>query len=316
MSTRPPKNHVMTSFEWTLLILLSVLWGGAYFFVGVAVKELPTFTIVVARVAGAAIILHIVMRVLGQSIPRDFALWRAYLCMGLMNNVIPFCAIVWGQSYLASAVASILNATTPVFTVIVAHYLTRDERLTPSRIVGVIAGFTGVGAMMGTDALHSLGGDVLAQAALLGACVSYAFAGVYGRRFARMGVPPMATATGQVTASALVLLPLMLLIDKPWTLPMPGMSTILALVGIASLSTALAYIVFFRILATAGATNLMLVTLLIPVSATFLGVMVLGEVVESRHLVGMAFIALGLATIDGRAGPAILNRLRGSASQE
>jgi drug/metabolite transporter (DMT)-like permease len=220
--------------------------------------------------------------------------------MGFLNNVVPFSLIAWGQSHIASGVASILNATTPLFTVVIAHVLTKDEKMTVTRLLGVIVGLVGVALMIGTDVLQSLGVNILAQLAILAAAISYAFAGVFGRRFREMGISPMAAATGQVTASSVMLLPIMLAVDKPWILPVPSPATIGALVGVAILSTALAYILYFRILATAGATNLLLVTFLIPVSAILLGVLVLNEVLLPKHFIGMALIGGGLAAIDGR----------------
>lgn len=290
----------MGALEWTLLIGLSLLWGGSFFFTGVAVRELPTFTIVVCRVFLAAVILLLAMRVAAQPLPREWRVWRAFLCMGFLNNAVPFSLIVWGQMHIASGVASIINATTPLFTVLLAQFLTQDERMTPGRLLGVILGLGGVAAMIGGDALRSLGLDVTAQLACLAAAVSYALAGLYGRRFKALGVSPMATATGQLCASSVLLIPVMLLIDQPWSLPFPSLATIGALLGIASLSTALAYVIYFRILATAGATNLLLVTLLIPVSAILLGVAFLAEALLPQHLLGMGFICLGLAAIDGR----------------
>jgi len=261
---------------------------------------LPVLTVVVCRVALAAVILHLVMRLRGEAFPLDKTVLGAFLGMGVLNNVLPFTLIVWGQAHIASGLASILNATTPMFTVLVAHMLTADEKLTSGRVAGVILGVVGVVIMIGGAALASLGVGVLAQLACLAAALSYAFAGVFGRRFRRLGVSPLATATGQVTASSLILIPLMLMIDQPWTLPMPGAGVIGALLGVAALSTALAYILFFRILATAGATNLLLVTLLIPVTSVLLGIAFLGEMLLPKHMLGMAIIALGLAAIDGR----------------
>lgn len=293
-------NRSMTALEWGMLLALSVLWGGSFFFNGVAVKELPTLSVVVARVGLAAVILLLALRFLGSGMPTDRRTWVAFFGMGLLNNALPFSLIVWGQGHIASGVASILNATTPLFTVVVAHWLTQDEKMTGGRLAGVIAGLAGVTVMIGGEALASLGVSVLAQLACLGAAVSYAFAGVFGRRFKAMGVTPMQTAAGQVTASTVLLLPLMLVVDRPWALPPPGTAAVLAIVGVAALSTALAYILYFRILATAGATNLLLVTFLIPVTAILLGVLVLGESLQPKHGLGMALIGLGLAAIDGR----------------
>ena len=284
--------------DWGLLLLLSLLWGGSFLFNGIAVRSVPVLTVVVGRVALAALFLWAVMAALRIAMPRDPAVWRAFLGMGILNNVIPFCLIVWAQGHIPSGLAAILNGTTPLFTVLVAHALTNDEKLTPARLVGVLTGFVGVVVTVGAVSGRFDGG--IAPLASLGAALSYGFAGVYGRRFRRLGVAPLATATGQVTLSAALLLPAMLIFDRPWTQPMPGWEPLLALAGLAVLSTGIAYIVFFRLLASAGATNLSLVTLLIPVSALLLGALVLGEPLVPRHLVGMALIALGLAVIDGR----------------
>jgi len=290
----------MTAAEWALLVVLSVLWGGSFLFVGVAVAELPPLTIVVARVALAAAALLLALRFMGVALPRERRVWVAFLGMGVLNNAIPFTLIAWGQSHIASGVASILNATTPMFTVLVAHALTADERATPRKLVGVLIGFSGVAVMTGADAMRSLGMDLAGQLAILAAAISYAFAGVYGRRFKAFGVEPIAAAAGMLTASTLMLAPLMVIVDRPWALPAPSGAGVAALVGLALISTSLAYILYFRILATAGATNLLLVTFLIPVSAILLGATVLGERLEVQHFLGMAAIGIGLAAIDGR----------------
>jgi drug/metabolite transporter (DMT)-like permease len=213
--------------------------------------------------------------------------------------------IVWGQHHIASGLASILNATTPLFTVLVAHVLTPDEKLTPLKGAGVVVGFAGAAVMIGPGALGGLGGSVLAQLAGVAAALLYAFAGIFGRRFKRMGIAPLATAAGQVSASTILLLPVMLLVERPWTLAMPRAATWSAVAGIGLISTALGYVLYFRILAAAGATNLLLVTFLIPLSAIplsaiLLGALVLGEMLLPRHFLGMALIGLGLLFIDGR----------------
>ena len=293
-------NYKMGAMEWVLLLILSVLWGGSFFFVGVAVKTLPPFTIVALRVGLAAIALNFVVRATGLRMPTDLRVWAAFIGMGLLNNMIPFCLIVWGQTHIASGLASIFNATTPIFTVIVAHALTKDEKLTGGRLFGIIVGFTGAAVIIGLDSLDNLGTNTLAQLAVLGAALSYAFAGVYGRRFKSYGVSPLITATGQVTASTLFLVPLAAFVDQPWSLAMPSSETWVAMLGLALFSTALAYILYFRILATAGATNLLLVTFLIPVSAILLGALFLGEQLALKDFTGMGLIFLGLAAIDGR----------------
>ncbi|KSV89021.1 hypothetical protein N184_08925 [Sinorhizobium sp. GL28] len=297
---QPVQAKVMGAREWGMLIMLSLLWGGSFFFIGIAVKALPPFTIVALRVSLAAVALLVFLRLAGLSMPRDPRVWLAFFGMGLLNNLIPFSLIVWGQTHIASGLASILNATTPLFGVIVAHLLTDDEKLTVNRFAGVVVGFLGVAMMIGPAALGGLGSNLVAQLAVLGAALSYSLAGVFARRFKRMGVAPIVTATGQVSAASIMLVPLSLLVDHPWTLTMPGLDVWAAIVGIALVSTALAYVLFFRILETAGVTNLMLVTFLIPVSAILLGAMFLGETLEPKHFLGMTLIAAGLAAIDGR----------------
>ncbi len=296
----PAVNRPMSAPEWAMLICLSVLWGGSFFFTGLALSGLPPLTLVVLRVGLAALILQLVLPLAGLRLPRDHRVWGAFFGMGVLNNAVPFCLIVWGQTHIASGLASILNATTPLFTVLLAHLLTADERMTGNRLVGVLVGFLGVAVMVGPAALVGAGDDLLAQFAVLGAALSYACAGLFGRRFRRMNVAPLATAAGQLTASALLLLPLAILVDRPWTLPMPSASVGSAVLGLAMLSTALAYVLYFRILARAGATNLALVTFLIPFSAILLGVLVLGERLAPRHVPGMILIGCGLASIDGR----------------
>ncbi len=305
----------MNWVDWTMLIVLSVLWGGSFFFVGVVVDSLPPFTIVALRVALAAATLYLVLRVTGERLPKKTEVWWAFVGMGVLNNAIPFCLIVWGQSHIASGLASILNAVTPIFTVIVAHLFTRDEKMTGARIAGVAVGFVGVVIIIGPTALEGLGVDVWAQVAILGAALSYAFAGVFGRRFSRLGVSSLGAATGQVTASSLMLIPIALWIDRPWTLAMPGLTVVGAMFGLAILSTALAYILYFRVLATSGATNILLVTFLIPISAIVLGVMFLGERLALQHFIGIAVIGVGLACIDGRLLVKLRNRRAQAVSE-
>jgi drug/metabolite transporter (DMT)-like permease len=293
-------NKSMGLIEWTLLITLSILWGGSFFFVGISVLGLPPFTIVVLRVGLAAIALNAIVHMMGFRMPMYRRVWTAFFGMGLLNNMIPFSLIVWAQTHIASGLASILNATTPLFTVIVAHLLTKDERMTVWRFTGVVVGFTGVVLIIGPEALQGLGADIVAQIAILTAALSYAFAGIFGRRFRAMGIAPLVTATGQLTASTIVMIPLAIVVDRPWMLPMPGLEIWGAVLGLVLLSTALAYILYFRILATAGATNVLLVTFLIPVSAILLSTTILGEQLEPKHFTGMGIIGLGLAMIDGR----------------
>ncbi|MET3661530.1 DMT family transporter [Aquamicrobium ahrensii] len=305
MSNETVTNRPMTTAEWATLVFLSILWGGSFFFNAVGVKELPVFTVVVGRVALAAVLMLGLLRIMGLKLPSDRRIWAAFFGIGLLNNAIPFSLIVGGQQHIASGVASILNAATPLFTVLFAHFLTADEKMTGNRLIGVLIGFFGVAVMVGLDAVQALGSHVTAQLMCLSATVSYALASIYGRRFRAMGVPPLVTATGQVAAASVLLVPVMLLVDRPWELSMPGPAALGAVAGLAVLSTALAYVLFFRLLASAGASNLALVTFLVPVSAILLGFLFLDEVLTPRHLAGMALIGLGLAAIDGRPWRAI-----------
>lgn len=303
------QKPAMAPLEWGLLVLLSVVWGGTFFFQEIAVRELPTFTIVALRVVLAATILAVGIWIGGGKLPRGYAVWRPLVIIALINNVIPFSLIVWGQKEIASGLAAILNATAPLFTVAFAHFATTDEKITGTKLIGVLVGFFGVAFLLGLDLLDGLDSAVIAQLAVLGATMFYAVSAVYGRRFREMGISPISTATGQLIASSFILVPIALAFDSPWNLPIPGNETIGALIGLASVSTALAYVLYFRILETAGATNLLLVTFLIPVSALTLGIFILGETLLPRHMVGMLCIGIGLATIDGR-----LFRRRGRAA--
>jgi drug/metabolite transporter (DMT)-like permease len=304
-------SRTMGLRDWGLLFALSALWGGSFFFVGVAVRELPPLSIVTLRVGTAALVLLAIVHAAGLTFPTGRTAWAAFLGMGLLNNVVPFCLIVWGQGHIASSLASILNATTPLFTVLVAHFLTADEKLTPGRVAGVVIGFAGVVLMLGPEALAGLGTDLLAQVACLAAALSYAFAGIWGRRFRRLGIAPLPTAAGQVVASTLLLSPITLAVEQPWTLAAPGAKTWAAIVGLAVLSTAAGYVLYFRLLASAGATNLLLVTFLIPVSAILLGAGILGDTLAPRHFIGMGFIGAGLAAIAGRLAAKLSGRATG-----
>lgn len=288
---------MMGRADWTRLVILSMLWGGSFFFVELALAGLPVLTIVWLRVALAAVVLAVVMWVSGVAFPKR-EVWMALAVMGFLNNAVPFTLVVLAQGQISGALASVLNATTPLFTVLVAHLATQDERITGAKAVGLGLGFAGVVVMMAGEP----GGAGAAKLACLAAALSYACAGVWGRRFRHLGVAPLATAFGQVTAATLLLAPVWLLLDRPWTLVWPGAEVVGAVVAIATLSTALAYLIYFRLLASAGATNLLLVTFLIPVSATALGWLVLGERLLPQHLAGFGLILFGLVAIDGRVG--------------
>ena len=284
--------------QWLLLILLSLLWGGSFLFVGMAVHELPPLTMVLGRVGMAALVLIPAVYASGLRLPAGPRAWKPFIVMAFLNNIIPFLLIVRGQREIASGLASVLNATTPLFTVILAHVFAESERLTVHRLAGVLVGVAGVAVLVGPEALFGNAASLLGMVLVLGAAFSYGLSAQWGRRFQR--TPPLVTAASQLTCSTLVLLPLTLAIDQPWQIATPSTSALIAVVALAVLSTALAYIVFFQIMAASGPTNTMLVTLLIPVSAIAFGTAFLGEVLLPRHISGALVIGLALIILDGR----------------
>ncbi|KQS97862.1 ABC transporter permease [Rhizobium sp. Leaf453] len=300
----------MTLATWGLLALLGLIWGGSFFFARIAIQHVPAFTLVLLRVALAALALHIY--IFGRfDIYRELAArWPQFLLLGLINNAIPHTFIFLGQTQIGAGLAAILNATTPVWTVLIANAMTQDEKLSLAKIAGCLLGLAGTAVLIGPSALPGLtasGSDIPLWALLFPvvAAVSYGFAATYGKRF--RGLAPPVTAAGQLTASSLIMLPLSLIIDKPWTLAMPPMTSVLAVLALALISTAYGYILFFRIMSRAGATNTSLVTLLVPPSAILLGFLFLGETLEATDIAGMLLIAAGLVVLDGR----ILRRRQG-----
>jgi drug/metabolite transporter (DMT)-like permease len=283
--------------DWYLLILLSVLWGGSFFFAGVAVRELPPLTIVLARVAFAAILLTPVMWAHGTRFPSTIAGWKPFFVMAVLNNVIPFSLIVIGQTMIASGLASVLNAMTPLFTVLVMAAF-GEEALNARRVAGAILGLLGVVILRGQQLDHSLA-QTIGILLCLGAALSYGFAGLWGRRKLSR-IAPLTAATCQLVCSSVMMLALAAAIEWPRGLHMPGAATWWSLLGFAALSTALAYIVFFQILVRSGATSVMLVTLLIPITAILLGHFVLGEALKGREIAGALVIGSALILMDGR----------------
>lgn len=300
----------MNRSDWLTLIALALIWGAAFLFISVAVHEVAPLTYVWLRLtlAAAAMWLFLWWRGKSAGLPRQ--VWGSILVLALFNNAIPFVLFGWGQTHIASGLASILNATTPIWGVVVAHLFTQDEKLSGRKLAGVLLGFAGVTVMIGPALLGSLGNNAFAQLACVSAALCYAFAGVWARRFRVMGLSPISVTTGQLTAGALVMLPLALLVDRPWLDAMPSLKAIGAITALAVVCSAFAYILYFRLIDRAGATNALLVTLIVPPVAIFLGSLVLHEVIEPRDFAGLALIALGLAAIDGRllnlisAGPA------------
>jgi len=287
----------MNARLWTLLVALSVVWGGSFFFVEIALAAFEPLTIVFGRVSLAAVALLIFVYASGERMPMNVKAWGGFLLMGVLNNVIPFTLIVWGQTRIDSGLASILNATTPLFTIVLAHFLTTDERMTMAKTIGIVLGITGVAVLIGPGALADLGGQVLGKLAILGAALSYGFAAIFGRRLSRY--PTSVAATGMLIGSTVMMAPLMFAFEHPLQAA-PDAYALSAIIAIALFSTAAAYLMYFHILAWAGATNLALVTFLIPPTALGLGVVFLDEALTVNALAGLTLIGLGLAAVDGR----------------
>ncbi|MCZ8185525.1 MAG: DMT family transporter [Beijerinckiaceae bacterium] len=295
-SRRPPS---MASSEWAMLVLLSMFWGGSYLFNALALRDLPVFTVVAFRVLVGGLALHLALRVMRIPFPLDRASLKAYSGMAILNCALPFCLIVFGQTRVPSGLASILNATTPIFTMVLAHLFLASERLDLRRAAGVLIGFAGV-VVLFRDRLGAGTGELVGLVACLGASLSYGFSNIFGRKVIVPGAHPLAMAAGQQTFALVPLMPLALIVDAPFSGPMPGLTAIGAVVALGLFSTAIAYSLFYRILARAGATNVSLVTLLIPCSAILFGTLFLGERLEEEAFLGLAIIAAGLLVIDGR----------------
>jgi drug/metabolite transporter (DMT)-like permease len=288
----------MTAREWGLLLTLSILWGGAFFLSSIAIKEMTPFGLAFWRVAIAALALGVALRALGLSLPKRAQEWRAFAMLAVVGNAAPFSLLAFAQTQITGGLAAILNAMTPIFTILLAHAFTRDEKITLRRLSGVLAGFLGVVTIVGPSALTDHGDKLLAEAAVLGAATCYAMAGVYGRRFG--AYPPLVVSYAQLAVGTVMLLPLVLLAGAPFHAPAPSLLTIACVIAVAVFSTALAFGIYFRILRRAGSTNAALVTILVPVSAILLGAAILGDDLLPRHFAGFALIAIGLLVIDGR----------------
>ena len=286
----------MGSTEWGLLLLLSVLWGSSFFFIEVALQSVTVFTLVLARVAIAGLLLMLYLYASGQQLPRTRQSWRQFIILGALRAALPISFIVWAETQITSGLAGILNSTSPLFTAIIAHVLTQDDKLSPQRFLGIMVGMFGVVILIGIDVLNGLGSQVLAQLAMLGATCSYGFAAVYGRQFRHM--PATVSATGMLLGTSLLILPLALL-EQPWTLT-PTLISLGAIIGLSVLSTALAFIIWFQLIFRAGASNTSMVTFLIPITALFLGVVVLGETLSLGAIVGLVIILFGLAIAQNR----------------
>ncbi len=292
--------------QWLLLVLLAVMWSIGYTFVGFALRELPPTTVVLGRLSIAALILVVVVQASGLAWPRGWTGWWPFAVMAVFNNVIPFMLIARSQQDIASGLASVIVATTPLWVLVLTRLFRPGERIGATQIIGIVLGVAGVAVLFGPEALAGRGTLLLGMTLSLIGAMSYGCAGVWGARF--RGVPPLLSSCCQLVCSSLIVLLLSMWLDRPWTLPMPGAPTIASLVALAVVSTALAYIVFYRVLAVAGGANVMLVTLIMPPMSLLFGIVLLGETFEPRYAIGAAIIALGLVVIDGRLPRAVAAR--------
>ncbi|MEQ1550416.1 EamA family transporter [Sphingorhabdus sp.] len=295
--TSTPK---LDSTGWLLIAILSILWGGAFFLIEVGLRSYPPITLVFMRLALAVPPMWIAMRLMGERLPTEPRIWGLLAIVGALNCALPFILFFWGQQYLDSGYASILNATTPLWGVITAHFLTSDEKATPARIIGVLVGMAGIVVMVGPEAMKGLSNNLLAQLACIVSTIFYSFAAIYGRRLSQTELTPMAVATGQTMMAALMMVPIVAVMDQPWTMAMPGLDSTLAGVTLAIFSTALAYTLYFRLIDRSGASNAQLVAFLMPILAVILGIAFLGESLSGGQIAGAGLIAVGLAILDGR----------------
>ena len=288
----------MGAAEWGMLLLLALVWGGTFFFQRIAVSEWPPLTVVLCRILFGAMLLTLIVRLSGQQFPRDRVTWQNLAVMGVLNSALPFCLIVWGQTRIDSGLASIFYATTSLFTVLLAPIFSSADRLTPARLLGVLLGLTGVAIMIGPDVLVESGGTLLAKLAILGGALCYALSSIWGRRF--RGLPLTVPAAGQMVVAATIMIPIVAIVDRPWTLPAPSLRMVGAIAGLVLFSTMVGYLLYYALLSRAGSVNTSLVTLLVPPSALLLGALFLHERIHPRDLIGLGCIILGLVAIDGR----------------
>jgi len=288
----------MSASDWGQLVLLGALWGGSFFFARIAVAEIPPLALVLYRVSIAALALHVWLRLRNISFAPAIARSASFLGLALLNNIIPFSLIFSGQTEIGAGLASVLYATTPLWTVLVANLLTADEKLSASKLAGVALGITGAAIMIGPGLFANLGGPTWAKLAIIGAAISYAFAAVFAKRFRDM--KPVVVAAGQLSASAIVMVPIVLLLYHPSEIVSTNISIWLSIGTLAIVTTAFAFILYFNLIASAGATNASLVTLLVPASAIILSTAFLGERLEPYEFLGLALIVSSLVVVDGR----------------
>jgi drug/metabolite transporter (DMT)-like permease len=291
-SSRPrtPRNLA----ELALLALLATLWGGSYTFIKLGVATIPPITLIAARTLIAGVLLLAIMRWREIGLPRDIATWRRFLFQAGLNSVIPFTLIAWAERSLDAGLATILNSTSPIFTFLLTVAITRHEPATARRLFGVLAGMAGICLIVGVQALSGLGEQLAAQLATVTATVCYAGAAIFSRGF--KGLDPMAPAAGSMICGAAILIPISLVVDRPWTLA-PSMGSLLALLGLAVFSTALAFAIYFRLIQTLGSVGTTAQAYLrVPIGVA-LGVGFLGESLSPTAWVGLGCVVIGVAAM-------------------
>lgn len=278
-----------------LLLVLGAVWGSSYLFIKVGVAEVPPLTFVTARLALGAVIMWVLLRILGYSVPRDRALWAAYAVMGLLSGALPYSLITWGEKYIPSGLAALLQSTTPVFTVILAHFFIHDERMTPASILGIVIGFVGVGILMIPDLRRGLQANLLGQLAVVASSICYAAATIFARNRLR-GQPALVSTMGQLTTGAIFMLPFALLVERPFSLS-PSLAAVGSWLGLTLLGTVVAYVIYYTLIERASATFVSTVTYIVPVNGLILGALVLGEALHLTLLLSLGFILAGVLLV-------------------
>lgn len=281
-----------------LLILLAALWGPSFLFIKVAVEDIPPLTLVLGRVAIGATFLLIVLWAGGRRLPRERRLWRHLAVVAMLHNALPWVLLSWGEQYIDSALASILNGTTPIFTIILAHFLVPGDRLTASKMLGVLLGFAGLFLLILPSLADGAQASTWGLIAVTAAAAIYGVAMIYSRNHLR-GLPPLVAPASQLLLATAYMAPPALLFDRPWALPLPSTAALLSLLLLGILGTGLAFIVYYRLLETANPTYISMVTYVIPIFGVILGVIVLGEQLTWYALAGFAFILLGVMVVNG-----------------
>jgi drug/metabolite transporter (DMT)-like permease len=287
---RQPKMAV----ELTLLLALATLWGASYTFIKLGVATIPPITLIAARTLIAGLLLVVIMRARGLALPIDTASWRRFLFQACLNSVIPWTIIAWSERSIDAGLATILNSTAPIFTFLLTFAVTRHEAATGRKLFGILAGMAGICLIVGVQALHGLGEQFVAQIAVVAATICYAGAAIFGRGF--KGLDPMAPAAGSLLCGAAILLPISLAVERPWTLA-PSASSTLALLGLAVFSTALAFVIYFRLIQTLGSVGTTAQAYLrVPIGVA-LGVLFLGESLSATAWIGLGCVVIGVAAM-------------------